>query len=138
MTAPAADEASEDQRRQDGERKEDNPRIDCSLLQRVHGLRGLDGRNRFAHDPPLNDVSDHQQIEQNQRQSAPAAGLGFANAAFLNRRILVNPSMSRNRSPTLRFKTYTTAFHKSRRIPPPKGQVGFTLLRLDSETARNF
>ena len=86
----------------------------------MHGLRGLDRRNRFARDPPLNDVSDHQQVEQNEGRCAPAAGFRFANAAFLNRRILANPGMSGNRSPTLRFKANTTAFHKSRRIPAQK------------------
>ena len=91
MTAPAADKTSEDQRCQDRQRKEDKPGVDCSLLERVHGLGRLDGRNGFAHDPPLNDVSDHKQIEQNEGQCAPTAGLRFANAALLNRRIIANP-----------------------------------------------
>ena len=91
MTAPAADKTSEDQCCQDRQRKEDEPGIDCSLLERVHGLGGLNRRNGFAHDLPLNDVTDHKQIEQNEGQCAPTAGLGFANAALLKRRMLANP-----------------------------------------------
>ena len=74
MTAPATDKAPEDQRRQDGQSKEDESRVDRPTLERVHGLRRFDGRNRLAHDPPLNDVRNHQQIEKDERRRAPAAG----------------------------------------------------------------
>ena len=75
MTTPATDKASEDQRRQNCEGKKDETRIDESLLQRVHRLRRLDGRNRLAHDSPLNDVRDHEQVERYQCRPAPPAGL---------------------------------------------------------------
>ena len=73
MTAPAADKTPEDQRRQDRHGKEDKSRIDGPALERVHGLRRFDGGNRLAHHPPLNDVSDHQQIKKDQRRRAPPA-----------------------------------------------------------------
>ena len=75
MTAPAADVSPEDQRRQDRQREKDESCVDESLLQRVHGFRRLDGRNRLAHDAPLNDVRDHEQIEKDQRRGAPPAAL---------------------------------------------------------------
>ena len=115
MTAPAADKTSENQRRQNRQRKKDEPRVDCSLLQRVHTFRGLDGRNRFAHDPPLNDVSDHHQIEQNERRCPPAASLRFANAAFLSQRILASREL--NQSLVFRSSIFTTAFHKFPNLP---------------------
>jgi len=75
VTAPAANVSPENQRRQDRQTKKDEACIDEPLLQRVHGFRRLDGRNRLAHDAPLNDVRDHEQIENNQRRGAPPAGL---------------------------------------------------------------
>ena len=75
VTAPAADVSPEDQSRQDCQRKKDESRVDEPLLQRVHGLRGFDRRNCLAHDPPLNDVRDHEQIKKNQRRPSPSAGL---------------------------------------------------------------
>ena len=74
MTTPAADKASENQRRQNCQSKKDKSRVDESALQRVHGLRRFDGRNRLAHDLPLNDVRDHEQVEGDQRRRAPPAG----------------------------------------------------------------
>ena len=75
MTTPSADKASEDQRGQDRQSKKDKTGVDRSALERVHSFRGFDRRNRFAHDPPLDDVGDHEQIEQNEHGPSPAAGL---------------------------------------------------------------
>jgi len=75
VTAPAANVSTEDQRRQNGQTKKDESRVDESLLQRVHGLRGLDRGDRLTHEAPLNDMRDHDQIEKDQRQRAPPAGL---------------------------------------------------------------
>jgi hypothetical protein len=36
---------------------------------------GSIGENRLAHDAPLNDVRDHEQIEKDQRRRSPPAGL---------------------------------------------------------------
>src|SRR5262249_47894673 len=75
MTAPAADISPEDQGRQDRQGEKDESRVNEPLLQSVHGLRRLDRRNCLAHDAPLNDVRDHEQIEKDQRPSSPPAGL---------------------------------------------------------------
>jgi hypothetical protein len=75
VTSPAANVSPETQRRQDRQGKKDETFIDEPLLQRVHGFRRLDGRNRLAHDAPLNDVRDHEQIEKDQCRGAPPAGL---------------------------------------------------------------
>ena len=60
MTAPAADISPEDQGRQDSKSEKDEARVDEPLLQRVHGLRGLDWRNGLTHHAPLNYVRDHE------------------------------------------------------------------------------
>ena len=73
MTTPAADKTAENQRGQNGHGKKDEARVDGPALKRVHGLGRFDGRNRPAHDPPLDDVSHHEQIEENKRRRAPAA-----------------------------------------------------------------
>ena len=75
VTTPATNKTPEDQGRQNCQRKKDEARVDESPLQRVHRLRGLDGRNRFAHDPPLNDVRDHEQVQKDQCGGAPPTGL---------------------------------------------------------------
>jgi hypothetical protein len=54
----------------------------------VHGLGGLDRRDRPAHDPPLNHVSDHEQVHTRERERAPSAGFGFPDAAPWGRRRL--------------------------------------------------
>ena len=43
VTAPAANKTPEDQRGQDRQSKKDEARVDESVLQRVHGLRGSIG-----------------------------------------------------------------------------------------------
>jgi len=75
VTTPAADVSPEDQGRQDRQRKKDESRVNEPLLQRVHGLRRFDRRNCPAHDAPLNDVRDHEQVEEDQHRRAPSAGL---------------------------------------------------------------
>ena len=49
VTTPATDEAPENERRQNCERKKDEASVYETILQRVHGFRGFDGRNRSAH-----------------------------------------------------------------------------------------
>src|SRR6059058_1714847 len=56
VTAPPTYKPSQDQRRQNCQREENKPRVNESLLQGVHRFRRLNGRNRLAHDAPLNDV----------------------------------------------------------------------------------
>ena len=73
MTSPAADKTAEDQRGQNGQGKKDEASVDSATLKRVHGLGRFDRRNRPAHDPPLDDVSHHEQIEEDKHRRAPAA-----------------------------------------------------------------
>ena len=79
---PGGRECDNPSRRQNGRKstspespgKKDKARVDGPALKRVHGLGRFDGRNRPAHDPPLDDVSHHEQIEEDKRRRAPAAG----------------------------------------------------------------
>ena len=50
-----------------------NARVDAPALKRAHGLGRFDRRNRPPRDPPLDDGSHHEQIEENKRRRAPAA-----------------------------------------------------------------
>ena len=49
VTTPATNKTPEDERRQNCQAKKDEARVHEPVLQRVHGFRGLDGRNRSAH-----------------------------------------------------------------------------------------
>ena len=80
VTTPATNETTEDQCRQNCQAKKDEARIHEPLLQRVHRFRGLDGRNRSTHQPPLDDVRDHQQVQKDQCSCAPPTGLRFTYA----------------------------------------------------------
>ena len=73
MTTPAADKTAEDQRSQNGHGKKDETRVDRAALKRVHGLGRFNRRNRPTHDPPLDNVSHHEQIKEDKRRRAPAA-----------------------------------------------------------------
>ena len=99
MTTPTADKTSEDQRRQDREGKKDKPSIDESLLEGVHRLRRFNGRNRFARNPPLDKVSNHEQIKEDEGRPTPAAGFRFTHPAL-------------RQSQLFRLLILTTAFHK--------------------------
>ena len=71
MTAPATDEATEDKRGEDRKYKKDEPGINRAVLERVHRFRRLDRRNGLTCEPPLNNVRDHQEIQDNQRHRPP-------------------------------------------------------------------
>ena len=75
VATPATNKPSKDKRRQDCQANEDEAGIYKAILQGVHRFRGLDGRNRFAHQPPLDDVGDHEQVQKNQCGGAPTTGL---------------------------------------------------------------
>jgi len=75
VTTPTTNKTPEDERGQNRQAKKYETSVHEAILQGVHGFRGLDGRNRFAHQSPLNDVRDHEQIQSNQRRRAPPAGL---------------------------------------------------------------
>ena len=99
VTAPTANETPEDEGGEDRERKEYEPRIDRAVLQRVHRLRGLDRRNGSSHQPPLDDVRDHQQIERDQRSSSPAACAGPAYGVLSRAAAIQNGQFDRSRLP---------------------------------------
>ena len=109
MTSPAADKTSKNQRGQDRQSKKDKPSINESLLEGVHGFGGLNRGNCFARHPPLDEMSDHKQIEKDKRERAPAGCLRFSNAKWPIRRMLASSGL--NRSLGLQFSIYTTAFH---------------------------
>src|SRR6266480_4349413 len=81
VTTPATNKTPEDERGQNCQAKKDEARVHEPVLQRVHRFRGLDGRNRSAHQPPLNDVPDHQQVQKDQCGCAPPTGLRFTYAS---------------------------------------------------------
>ena len=94
VTAPAANVSPENQRRQDRQSKKDKPSINESLLQGVHGLGGLNRGNCFARHPPLDEMSDHKQIEKDKRERAPAGCLRFSNAKWPIRRMLASSGLN--------------------------------------------
>ena len=63
MATPATHKTAKNQRGQDGEGEKDEPCVDRSPLEGVHGFGGLNRRNGFARHPPLDEMSDHKQIE---------------------------------------------------------------------------
>ena len=75
VATPATNKPSKDKRRQDCQAKKNEAGIHEPVLQRVHRFRGLDGGNRCAHYPPLDDVRDHEQVQKNQCGGAPTTGL---------------------------------------------------------------
>ena len=115
VAAPAADETPEDERGQDGQGEEDEPGVDVPVLERVHGLGRLDGRDRPAHDAPLDDVGDHQHVQRDERGGPPAAGLRLANGALRNRGIPEHGEA--DRPPGLHVLGSTTTLHGLEGLP---------------------
>ena len=113
VTTPATNKTPEDERRQNCQAKKDEARVHEPVLQRVHRFRGLDGRNRSAHDPPLNDVRDHEQIQSHQRGRAPPTGLRFTYAGFTEAGDNDPGTGSpRNHSSCFQFSADATTFHR--------------------------
>src|SRR4051812_27185111 len=110
MTAPAADESAKDQRGQNCQSEEDKAGVDRPSLEGVHCFGRLNGRDRFAGKSPLDNVSDHEKIQQDERKPAPTASLGLADAVGFGRRIA--RLGNRDRSLVSDFCADTTAFHK--------------------------
>src|SRR6266508_2155493 len=113
VTTPPTNKTSEDERRQNCQAKKDEARVHKPVLQRVHRFRGLDRRNRLAHEPPLNDVRDHEQIQSHQRGRAPPTGLRFTYTGLTEARD-VDPGTGspRNRSSCFQFSADATTFHR--------------------------
>src|SRR5580765_1626462 len=80
VTTPSTNKTPQDERGQNCQAKKDEARVHEPVLQRVHRFRGLDGRNRSTHEPPLNDVRDHEQVQKAQCERAPPTGLRFTYA----------------------------------------------------------
>ena len=119
MTTPATNKTPEDERRQNCQAKKDEARVNEPVLQRVHRLRRLDGRNRSAHDPPLDDVRDHEQVQKDQCGRAPPTGLRFTYAGFTvagdNDPGTGSP---RNHSSCFQFSADATTFHRVGEFTP--------------------
>ena len=113
VTTPATNKTPEDERRQNCQAKKDEARVHEPVLQRVHRLRRLDGRNRFAHDPPLDDVRDHEQVQKDQRGRAPPTGLRFTYAGFtVAGDVDPGTGSPRNHSSCFQFSADATTFHR--------------------------
>ena len=63
MTAPAAYEPAKDQCGKDGKSKEYESRVDRSILERIYRFGRFDRGDGAARDAPLNDVGNHQQVQ---------------------------------------------------------------------------
>jgi hypothetical protein len=74
VAAPAAEEAAEDQRREDGRDEEDEPGVDLAELERVHRLAGFDGGEGHAVHQPLHDVRGDEHVDEDEHHG-PAAGV---------------------------------------------------------------
>src|SRR5947208_3197091 len=113
VTTPATNKTPEDERRQNCQAKKDEARVHKPVLQRVHRFRGLDGRNRSAREPPLNDVRDHEQVQKHQRGCAPSAGLRFTYAGFaVAGDVDPGAGSPRSRSSCFQFSADATTFHR--------------------------
>jgi hypothetical protein len=113
VTTPATHKTAEDERRQNCQTKKDEPGVHEPVLQRVHGFRWLDGRNRSTREPPLDDVRDHEQVEKDQCRPAPAAGLRFTYACSAEPGDAGLGTSSRlNRSSGFQFWADATTFNR--------------------------
>ena len=113
VTTPATNKTPENERRQNCQAKKDEARVHKPILQRVHRFRGLDGRNRSAHEPPLDDVRDHEQVQKDQSEGAPPTGLRVADAGSAEaREVDRGAGLPRNRSGCFQFWADATTFHR--------------------------
>jgi len=113
VTTPATNKTPQDERGQDCQAKKDEASVHEPVLQRVHRFRGLDGRDRLAHEPPLNDVRDHEQVQKYQCERAPPTGLGFTNAGIAVAGDIDPATGSpRNRSSCFQFLADASTFHR--------------------------
>jgi hypothetical protein len=113
VTTPATNKTPEDERCQNCQTKKDEARIHEPVLQRVHGFRGLDGRNRSARESPLNDVRDHEQVQKDQCGRAPPTGLRFTYAGFtVAGENDPGTGSPRNHSSCFQFSADATTFHR--------------------------
>ena len=113
VTTPPTNETTENERRQNCQAKKDEARVHEPVLERVHRFRGLDGRDRLPHEPPLNDVRDHEQIQSDQRGPAPPTGLRFPDAGFtVAGDVDPGTGSPRNQSSCFQFWADATTFHR--------------------------
>lgn len=64
MAEPAAEESSEGDGEDDGEEEHDGAGVDDADLEGFHGFGGFDWGDGGADDEPLDDVGDHQEIDE--------------------------------------------------------------------------
>ena len=73
VAAPAAEPAAEERRRQQRQREEDGPDGDDPVLGRLHRLAWLDRGDGRARPEPLDDVHDHEELDDDEHgRAAPA------------------------------------------------------------------
>jgi hypothetical protein len=113
VTTPATNKTSEDECRQNCQAKKDETCVHEPVLERVHRFRRLDGRDRLAHEPPLDDVRNHEQIQKDQCSTAPPTGLRFTNASFtVAGNVDLNTGTARNCSSCFQLPSEATTFHR--------------------------
>ena len=145
VATPSTNKTPEDERRQNCQAKKDEARIHEPVLQRVHRFRGLDGRDRLAHEPPLNDVRDHEQVQKYQCERAPPTGLGFTNAGIAVAGDIDPATGSpRNRSSCFQFLADASTFHRvgeftsKRAVRYRADGLRFPELRIPKQSLSNF
>ena len=60
MARPAAEEPSENDRRDNRDQEEDRARVDDADLKGLHRFRRFDGGDRHPRDQPLDQMRDHE------------------------------------------------------------------------------
>ena len=75
MASPPAEIAADDQRGEDCEDEEDEARVDEAVVERLHGLGRLDGRECPARDLPMDDVGRDGEMNEDQDGGASGAHL---------------------------------------------------------------
>ena len=83
MAAPAAEEASEHESADQRHGEEDEAGVHVAELQRVHGLRGLDGGERAPGHQEVGHVECDQGVHPDQDPGPPLAARGLADDRLL-------------------------------------------------------
>ena len=114
MAGPAAEEAAEDERQADQREEQHEAGVDRAFLDRLHGFRRLDGRQRAAREQPVHDVGADQDVHGDQHERAPARCAGRRDRAAA-RLVAVEARQERQRVAGLRLLVRAAGRHRSAR-----------------------
>lgn len=73
MATPSTKPATKHQRAEQGQGEKDEPGINTAGSPQFHRLGGLNRRDRRAGDPPLHDMGDDEQLNDDQDKGASGA-----------------------------------------------------------------